>query len=330
MTKNSLHYSLFRNKKDNASPGEDIGFNTPLLETPRKSNNAVASSLPTPPLSPSPSAPSIVFPTKTDPPSPQPSSRRRAFTMHMGCSADTDDEDAASEPTHFIGCRALDRLRKIKRTVSAVSRPRSESPCLGSHHPTVSSRASSPVYVSRPPSSAEVGETTRSHSIAPVLTLPNEDALNTGFGWEDEFGMLTSTKPIPSRPWSTTFSQSSKQTLWSQPSRPPSRQSAMEYPTMSTGFLSSNSISLAMPSPAAVLEAAEWCRFDPTPHGDDFSMFRDKNSRESEGVPFVRFREEPEVPSPPPRLGFQLHRSSEDWASAVLKAVGSDVENFED
>ena len=77
-----------------------------------------------------------------------------------------------------------------------------------------------------------------------------------------------------------------------------------------------------MPSPVAVLNATESRRVAPSSPLDDAFLFQESLTTHEES-PSVHFQENRETSSPPPRLGFQLRRSSEDWATAVLKAVGT-------
>ena len=81
-----------------------------------------------------------------------------------------------------------------------------------------------------------------------------------------------------------------------------------------------------MPSPMAVLSAAESRRVTPSSPVDDPFLFQESLITHEE-APSVHFQENLENLSPPPRLGFQLRRSSEDWATAVLKAVGASIDS---
>ena len=147
--------------------------------------------------------------------------------------------------------------------------------------------------------------------------------MDMGLGWADEFGVMTDTRVPPPRPWSTTFSQASNQTTWSQASPPPS---IRDYPTLSTGFFSTTGPSSTMPSPMAVLDAAESRSPLSSPVEDPF-LFQVQESLSTHEAPSVHFQGHHETSSPPPRLGFHLRRSAEDWATAVLKAVGTSVDS---
>jgi hypothetical protein len=82
-----------------------------------------------------------------------------------------------------------------------------------------------------------------------------------------------------------------------------------------------------MPSPMTVLNAAESRRASPAPHPSDDEPFNFKETLTvHEDAPSVHFQEIQETASPP-RLGFQLRRSAEDWATAVLKAIGTPVDS---
>ena len=83
-----------------------------------------------------------------------------------------------------------------------------------------------------------------------------------------------------------------------------------------------------MPSPMTVLNAAGSRQVSPAPlpsEDDDPFLFKDTLTVR-EDTTSVHFQEIRETASPAPRLGFQLRRSAEDWATAVLKAIGTSVD----
>ncbi|KAF8504012.1 hypothetical protein JB92DRAFT_2969323 [Gautieria morchelliformis] len=310
---------------------------TPFLESPGKTKSAKISSLrvPDPQLSPSPSSqPSIVFPAKTSP-SPSPTSlKRRALAIPMGCQCSSlEDEEAPFDPEQPNGrCLSLGMLKHRRRKDSSIPLSTTAVPemaCPESHRPAPSSRSSSPVETSRPPSSIEMARSATSDPFPPVLTLPNEGAMTMGSGWADEFGIMIDTSIPPPRPWSTTFSQSPNQTSWPERPRSPSSHSVRDSPPPSTGFFSSNGISSTMPSPMSVLHAIEWPQAAPLSSVVEPYLFQDNLTapHDESDAPSVHFQELRDISSPPPRLGFQLRRSAEDWATAVLRAVGTSVDS---
>lgn len=83
-----------------------------------------------------------------------------------------------------------------------------------------------------------------------------------------------------------------------------------------------------MPSPMSVLRAAESLGVTPLPSVDQPVPYKETFPlHHDEDAPSVHFEEFHGSSSPAPRLGFQLRRSSEDWATAVLKAVGTSVDS---
>ncbi|GJJ06421.1 hypothetical protein Clacol_000612 [Clathrus columnatus] len=177
-----------------------------------------------------------------------------------------------------------------------------------------------PVPTTQPSSPAEFE---RDSPSLPVLTLPPplRESLDTGLGWTDEFGIQT--LRVRHRPWLTSggsLSEFSQQTTWSQPSRPASRQS-MRDKTPSRDFFNAQEESLALKTPMTVLETeqprlgtlTEWTPMSSAIFAEAETSTLRRNTSQ------VRFREHLDD-SRPPRVSLQV-RTSDDWATTVLKAI---------
>ncbi|KIJ49524.1 hypothetical protein M422DRAFT_44875 [Sphaerobolus stellatus SS14] len=319
MSKTS-HYVSFltnrrRRKSQTSSTDSVSAVGRPLLEKPPTMNTTVFPAMPTPPNSPPSSRPS----SKVVPSSP---SLRKRVLGNIGCSCSREalDEESYDSP------RPASKEFTINSRDSPYPRPRSITAIEGSQPFASRSSMSMDSSSHRTSSVADGVRITFRDTPPPTLTLPDA-TLNTGLGWGDEFGI----KIRPPRPWASnrTISQSSKQTTWSQPSRPPTPQvkpHSEPTPRPRDLVLSYSPSPLAMPTPRTVLEGAG-AGLGLDCGGSDTSSFytpEEERHTKRKDVLTVRFLEHLDDVDPP-RLGLDLPQSgdSDEWAAAVLKAVGT-------